>query len=323
MTGVQTCALPILAIHDVLTSIRGQRPFLTVLLAHTAATCQGVLCEGELVRLAEQLGESGIRLIVTGHARRPVHTQVAGISVIGPGGPGALGVADLVKTPAGGHDLRTRVDTVVGDVRGDPALGGPLDTYQRRSDSADARVVAQLKRPLLRQGTQYPLGGLIAEARRNLLRADLGLVPTLAIAADLPAGPVTYARLSAVEPGRNYIVGVELSGTQLRALLEQSLSGPGPSLQVAGAQVRYDPQAKAGRRIKEIVFQGGRKLRPEQQYLVATDEETATGAGDPVLNGAPRRRSPLLDVEAVAAFLRRLPQPVEVGAAAGFVSTRR
>ena len=36
----------------------------------------------------------------------------------------------------------------------------------------------------------------------------------------------------------------------------------------------------------------------------------------------PAERGGYLDVEAVAAFLRRLPQPVEVSDAAGFLSTR-
>ena len=51
---------------------------------------------------------------------------------------------------------------------------------------------------------------------------------------------------------------------------------------------------------------------------------TAAGAGGyDVLRGLPLQRGALLAVEADAAFLRKLPQPVEVGGTAGFVSTRR
>jgi hypothetical protein len=42
-----------------------------------------------------------------------------------------------------------------------------------------------------------------------------------------------------------------------------------------------------------------------------------------MLAGRPMERVGLLDVEAVAAYLRRLPQPVEVEASAAFQSTRR
>ena len=51
------------------------------------------------------------------------------------------------------------------------------------------RPLAELKRPLVRAGAQFPLGSLIAEARRNALRTDLGLVRTESIRADLPSGP--------------------------------------------------------------------------------------------------------------------------------------
>ena len=48
-----------------------------------------------------------------------------------------------------------------------------------------ARPIAELKRPLVRGGTESPLGGLVAEARRNALRADVGLVRTEMLKADL------------------------------------------------------------------------------------------------------------------------------------------
>jgi 5'-nucleotidase len=189
----------------------------------------------------------------------------------------------------------------------------------------DGRTLAQMKRPLLRAGVQFPLGGLLAEARRNVFRADVGLIPTNAIRADLPAGPVTYAKLSKVEPWRRNLVRLTLNGTELRALLEKALDGPeGPSAHVAGVLVRYDPKAAVGRRVKNVVLQGNRKLRDQDAYTLATDDSTAAGVGGfTMLPGRPVLRSGILDVEATAAFLRRLPQPVEVSAASGFLATRR
>jgi hypothetical protein len=42
-----------------------------------------------------------------------------------------------------------------------------------------------------------------------------------------------------------------------------------------------------------------------------------------MLPGRPVERVGLLDVEAVAAYLRRLPQPVDADASSAFQSTRR
>jgi 2',3'-cyclic-nucleotide 2'-phosphodiesterase (5'-nucleotidase family) len=315
-----------LALHDVLAEVAGRKPAATILLAHAGGACDSVVCTGEIVQLAEQLGKSGINLIVAGHTHHVITTRVAGIPILETGSEGRMvGVADLVKTPAGGLEFRIGVVPVdTGRAGGSAELRAALDTYRRRSDTVLTRPLAILKRPLVRDGTQYPLGALIAEARRNLLRADLGLVRTGSIHADLPAGSATYDRLSAVEPDLSDLVTVTLSAVQLTALLEQALAlGGGASVHLAGAQVRYDPRAPVGRRVRAVVLQGGRKLKRDDEVTLATDLPTVEGAGDlTVLRGLTYRRAGLLDVEAVAAFLRRLPQPVEVGPAATFVSTR-
>jgi len=127
-----------------------------------------------------------------------------------------------------------------------------------------------------------------------------------------------------VQPDRRNLLRLTLTGAQLRTVLEQVLAaGTGPAAHVAGIQVRYDARRPAGRRVQSVTFQGGRKLRPEERYTLATDEATAAGAGGYItLTGIPAERGGYLDVEAVAAFLRRLPQPVEVSDAAAFQSTR-
>jgi 2',3'-cyclic-nucleotide 2'-phosphodiesterase (5'-nucleotidase family) len=315
-----------LSLHDVLGEVAARKPSATILLAHAGGSCDSVACTGEIVRLAEELGRSGVDLIVAGHTHRVITTRVAGIPILETGSGGRMvGVADLVKTPAGGLEFRVGVSPVdSGRTGGGPELRAALDAYARRSDSVTSRPLAELKRPLVREGGQYPLGALIAEARRNLLRADLGLVRTETIRADLPAGAATYERLSAVEPDRSDLARLTLTGVQLTALLEQALAlDSGATVHLAGARVRYDPRAPAGRRVRGVVLQGGRKLKRDSEVTLATDLPTAEGAGGlTVLRGLVYERAGLIDVEALAAFLKRLPQPVEVAPAAAFASTR-
>ncbi|MGI9041015.1 MAG: 5'-nucleotidase C-terminal domain-containing protein [Gemmatimonadales bacterium] len=305
-----------LAIHDVLAEVRGLAPSLTILLAH----------DSDVLRLAEQLGGAGVDLIVSGHGHRVVDTRVAGIAVVGPDGPANIAVADLVRTSAGGRELRVKIEpaSLVG-ARAGPALAAALERFGRQADSLESRPLARMKRPLVREGRQHPLGALVAEARRNVGRAHIGLVRNQSLMADLPAGPVTYRGLSEVEPSRGTLVRLTLSGTGLLTVLEHALAATGgPTVHLAGALVRYDPKAPAGRRVKSIVLQGGRKLRAESSYTLVTDDSTAAGAGGfTMLSGRPLERLGLLDLEATAAFLRRLPQPVEVGPASNLVSTRR
>jgi 2',3'-cyclic-nucleotide 2'-phosphodiesterase (5'-nucleotidase family) len=315
-----------LALHEVLGEVAARKPAATILLAHAGGSCDSVVCTGEIVRLAEELAGSGVGLIMAGHTHRVMTTRVGRIPILETGSGGRLvGVADLVRTPAGGVEFRVGV-TPVDSTRagGGPELRAALDGYARRSDSLMSRPITELKRPLVRTGREFPLGGLVAEARRNALRADVGLVRTETLKADLPAGPVGYTRLSAVEPDREDLVRVTLSAGQFTALLEQALAGDGPTVQLAGAQVRYDPAAPVGRRVRKVSLQGGRRLKRDDEVVLATDLPTVTGTGGlTALRGLVYQREGLLDVEAVAALLRRLPAPVEVAHVPAFVSTRR
>jgi 2',3'-cyclic-nucleotide 2'-phosphodiesterase (5'-nucleotidase family) len=307
-----------LGLHEALGKLRAARLSLTVLLAHAG--------EEELVRLAEELRGSGVDLIFGGDGAHQFETRIGGIPVVSAAGPGSLAIADLVKTPAGGLDLRTRIARITpGPAQPGTPFAAVLDTFARRGDSLARRPLAQLKRPITREGNPNALGGVIAEARRNLARADLGLVRHVSIRADLPAGPVTLARLRAVEPAGSDLVRLTLTGSQVQAMLEQALGdGDSPVVHLAGGRVRYDPRAQPGRRVKDVTLVGGRKLEPGESYTVATDDSTAAGVGGfSMLAGRPVVRVGLLDAEAVAAYLRRLPQPVELEGSAAFQSTRR
>jgi 5'-nucleotidase len=315
-----------LGLHEALGEVRRARPSLTILIANAGGSCAGPRCDGELVRLAEELSGSGVDLVVGGDGEHAVEARIAGASVVSPAGPRSLAIADLVRTPAGGLVLRSRLTPAPDSgVAAGTRLAAALDTFARRSDSVARRTQARLKRPLTREGSQHVLGGLLAEARRNLARADIGLVRSSSINADLPAGPVTLAGLREVEPAGADLVRLTLTGAQVRSLLERALESPdGPSVHLAGALVRYDPRAPVGRRVRGVTIGDGRDLKLENTYTLATDDSTAAGAGGfTMLRGRPVERVGLLDVEATATYLRRLPQPVEASTSTAFRSTRR
>jgi len=314
-----------LAIRDVLAEVRALRPDVTILLAHAGAECNGPVCTGEVIRLADAVEPRTLDLIVAGHTHRAVDARVAGISIIEAEGEGSVAVADVVRTSAGGREVRTRLQTISPDgVDADEQMALLVDEYRRRTEAITSRVVATLKFPLPCEGDQHRLGGMIAEARRNVLRADVGLVANTEIGADLPAGPVTYGRLYRVQPSENGLVKVTLTGAQLRDVLEQALSRTGrPEAHVAGARVRYNPRRPAGRRIQRLDLLGSRKFQASAEYTLATDDFLASGGGGyRALVNRPSVPASMLDVDAVIAYLKRLPQPAEFTAPPGFQSSR-
>jgi 2',3'-cyclic-nucleotide 2'-phosphodiesterase (5'-nucleotidase family) len=210
-------------------------------------------------------------------------------------------------------------------VREDAAMAQLVETLRRKADSITSRIVATVKFPLNRTGDQYRLGSLVAEARRNVLRADIGLVRNDDMTADLPAGPVSYGQLFEVQSSQNSLVRIRLTGRQLGEVLEQALDRRGrPTAHVSGVTVRYDPRRPLRKRVQRIELLGGRRLRPDAMYILAADDFLAAGGdGYTMLIGLPAEPAGALDVDGLITYLRRLPQPVEFPARTGFLSTRR
>jgi 2',3'-cyclic-nucleotide 2'-phosphodiesterase (5'-nucleotidase family) len=316
-----------LPLHDVLLEIRGQRPDFTILLAHAGAVCEGPVCSGEVIRIAEGIEARTIDLIIGGHTHQVVNTRVAGVPIVEAGNEGAaLAVVDVVKTPAGGQEVRTRVEPVIPEQVGeDRVLVELIEAYARKAESITGRVVTTVKFPLVRAGDQYPLGSLIAEARRNVLRTDLGLVINGGIRADLPAGQINYGRVFEVQPFENSLVRLTLSGSQVREVMEHALDPQGsPTAHVAGAKVHYNPRRPAGKRVERVQLNDGRRLRPDATYTMAVDDFVATGGeGYTMLRGLPMEPGGMLDVDGLITYLRRLPQPVVAPGGYGFIPNRR
>ncbi|MDQ2670001.1 MAG: 5'-nucleotidase C-terminal domain-containing protein, partial [Gemmatimonadota bacterium] len=156
------------AIRDVLTDVARAGPDVTILLAHEGAECSGDTCRGEVLDLARSLSRAGVDLIVGGHRHEHVETTVADVPIVIARSSGtAVGVADLRRTNAR-PAFRTDVLTVWADsIRPDSGVARLIEAERRRVEAISGRVVARLRYPLDRDGSEYPLGNLIADARRN------------------------------------------------------------------------------------------------------------------------------------------------------------
>jgi 5'-nucleotidase len=191
-----------------------------------------------------------------------------------------------------------------------------------------SRVVAAASAPIRRgprtlgdgDSGEHPLGNLVADAFRRAMEADVAFVQVGGLRADLPGGPITWGDIYAVQPFGNVLVRMTLSGREIKELLEQQwMDHARPSwrpepyiLQVSGLRFTWDATRPAGERIVEVT-RGGAPLAMEASFLVAVPRFLA-GGGDRFTAfavGRDRAEGPL-DVEALAAHLASLPQPVVV-----------
>lgn len=291
---------------------RRERPDYVIVVAHAGAFCdrtQG--CHGEVVDLANALQERP-DLIVSGHTHSLIQTTVNGIPIVQARSNGtALGIVDFADS-AGTRVVRIRVETVWADRESpDSAVAGIVDAYTRRVEPLTSRVVATLAAPLDTRGDQYPLGNLIADADRAAAHSDVALVNNGGIRAALLAGPVTWGELFEVEPFQNFVVRLRVSGAALRQTLEHAVGASEARAHVSGILVRVNPSNPPGQRVTSVTLADGTPVLDTAVYTLAVpDFIAAGGSGYAMLRGAPSENTGVVDLEALAEYLRRLPQPV-------------
>jgi 5'-nucleotidase len=269
------------------------------------------------VDLARALDSGSVDLIVAGHTHQRVDTVVHGIPIVQAGSSGrAIAVVDFIRAPGGGRLVRARLETPWADaVTPDRDLANALAREQRAVDSLIGRTVATLKVGMRREGDEYPLGRLLADAFRNIGKTDVGLVNNDGIRANLAAGSLSYGALFDALPFQNRLVRINLTGAALREVLEHALEPGTPAAHVSGLRVSYDSRRPAGQRITGIRLANGRALDLRRTYTLAVQDFVAAGGdGFAMLTAWPATDAGLTDLDAVIAYLSVLRQPVDAPA---------
>ena len=312
------------AVRRVLPQARAAGDYVIVV-AHVGGFCEGdgaaaplapAACHGEIIDLARALDSGSVDLIVSGHTHSLVNTVVNGIPIVQARSSGAgIAVVDFVRVSGAGgvrREVRARVETPFADrIRLDPALVDALRLSQLSVSTITERPVARFGAELRRTGDEYGLGRLIADAQRNVAKADVALVNNGGIRADLAAGLATYGDLYRVEPFQNRLMRLAVSGKVLKQALEHALTGDGPDAHIAGITVWYDPGNRAGRRIKKLRLANGKGVDDGRTYTLAvSDFLAAGGSGYTMLLGAPAGEVGVTDLDALIQYLAVLRQPI-------------
>lgn len=161
-----------------------------------------------------------------------------------------------------------------------PDVDAIVQRYVTAVQTQKQRPVGKVSAPAAKPSMaidESRLGNLIADAQLAATRpagAQIALMNNTGIRADLMAGPdgtVTFGAIYAVQPFANELKLVTLSGSQLKALLEQQLDDVSfdqtfsPSANVSFA---FDKSRPLGSRIFDITIDG-KPLDPEASYRVA------------------------------------------------------
>lgn len=303
--------LPPAPVVDSLTrALRARGADYVIVIGHLGAYCDrdgATHCTGEVVDLAQALREP-VDAIVSGHTHSLVNATINGIPITQARSSGtALGVIDL------GPDVSAHrvLDVVTDSLVPDPAVAAIVASAVARVAPLVNRPIATIATDLVRTGNQYALGNLITDAMREVGKGDVAVMNNGGIRANLRAGTASYGTLFEVQPFANVLYRITLTGAALRAYLERLVTRT-PTVHLSGVTVTYDSTRSPDSRIVSARFANGRAINPDGRYAVILNDFLATGGeGLAMTTGAIRTEVlPVVDLDALIAYLTSRPQPV-------------
>jgi 5'-nucleotidase/UDP-sugar diphosphatase len=191
------------------------------------------------------------------------------------------------KVKKEGKSVRVLIEEEIPE---DTELLALLTTFQEKGEaqlgvvigSADARFIGERK---IVRNNETNLGNLACWAYMDKTRADLAVMNSGGIRADLPAGDITYKDVLKVKPFGNSVCTVTMTGAELLEYLTVAVNkekDTGAFAQFVGVKI-----AMTGDKPIDVQVQG-KPLVADQQYKLVIESYIASGGdGYPKVNDHP------------------------------------
>jgi 5'-nucleotidase len=325
--------------------LRAQGADAVVLLLHQGAnvrpfnnTAECPELSGDILPILDRL-DPQIRLVVSGHTHMAYVCQhpAADGSTRTLTSAGRYGnfVTDIRVTVDPARDAVLAVSAVnrpVVEAAGEqPDIAALVQRYVEATAPVAARVVGRLEGSLEYDGrdTDSPLGNLIADAQLAATRdparggAQVAFINSGGVRTRFTPGPdgsVTYGQIFALQPFGNSLVVLEMSGADLKRLLEEQFGPASPAavaqsllMPSAGFTYAYDRNRPPGERIVAMALDG-QPIDPARTYRVAVNNFLASGGdGFSVLADSRPVGDAGQDLDALEAYIARGVRAPEVG----------
>lgn len=199
----------------------------------------------------------------------------------------------------------------------EPRLAALIDSLRAPYRAELEERLAVAATPIGRQyRSESPFDKLVGRILREHTGAEIAMLPGVGYGVTLQPGPITREGLATLLPHSSRVVTLQLSGAQVRALLEQSATNQQPPtpqewvgglIQTDGLQWTVDLTRPIGQRARDVRV-GGQPLAEARRYRVVTHGGMLAGIHryDTFRQGSDVRETAEQVGEVVAAALRRL-----------------
>lgn len=312
--------------------LRSQGADLVVLVSHlfSGQGSDGVVT-GETATLLANLGVP-VDAVISGHSHAKVAGYVNGVPVVQAQSSGyAYGKISLVYDKTEGKVVRSDVVVIQPSQKlaPDPETNALIAKWKAVIGPKVNEVVGTAATALTRTLTpsgESVLGDMIADSQRAACGADIGIMNGGGIRTDIQAGERTWGDLYAVQPFGNVLEIVEMTGAEVKSLLEDAadvfyrningLPGGVAPMQVSGLSFTWDYSKPFGERIDPalIILENGQPIDLAATYKVACNNFIATGGDNMKTLGsianAKKTYTGIVDLDAFINWWKAQTQPV-------------
>ncbi|MFB3924878.1 MAG: bifunctional UDP-sugar hydrolase/5'-nucleotidase [Syntrophales bacterium] len=255
--------------------VRSSGADIVILLSHMGLDCDKIIAR-----------VPGIDIIVGGHSHTAVFRPVAegGTTIVQAKCYGLyLGVlhvkVDLRTKKVISYSRKEELRVVYAGPGAsfDSSVARLVQKYHDRIKDEFAKTVGKTAVNLVRNSRgESNIGDLVCDAMRESSGARIAFQNSGGMRVNIEKGRITMEQIFTLLPFDNLLVSMDLTGEQIRAILEQSAGMEHGILQVSGIRVILDPEKSRGSRIVEINV-GREKLQPDRIYRVVTNDFLAAG----------------------------------------------
>ncbi|MFS0862409.1 5'-nucleotidase C-terminal domain-containing protein [Fredinandcohnia sp. 179-A 10B2 NHS] len=251
-----------------------------VVLAHVPGNQSGETASGDIARIATEVNDA-VDVIFAAHNHVKVNAVVDNKLIVQAWEYGkAFADVDLEIDRATGDIVKKSaeiVDVVQEGVTPDPEVEGLLNKYLEEVGPKLNEVIGvaafDMTGGYATKGEigDNALGNLIADGMIAAMNSDFALMNGGGIRDDLNVGDITWNELFNIQPFGNTLVKLEITGDELKQVLNTQFSSYGPDVSVGGFSYTWDPSLGEWGEVVDIFLKDGSKIDSNGTYTVTVN----------------------------------------------------
>ena len=302
------------AINKYTTELKKQGIKAIVVIAHNPGTSNtdGTNAEGEAIDFANKVDDE-VDVIFAAHNHKHLNATVDNKLLVQAYSSGtAFADVDLEIDPAT-HDI-VKKDAVIANttwtgIEPDQEINELVNKYKEETDKITEEIVGEAAVSLTKdqnEDGESILGNVIADSMRTEMKTDFGFMNPGGIRASIDKGPINWGNVFTVEPFGNDLVSLNITGEQVRTLLNQQWTETKTNiLQLSGLSYTWSAELPIGKRVLDITLPNGDKIDPAKTYSATVNNFMAEGGDNyTILRDGTNKVTGAVDFDALLSYVK-------------------